>query len=332
MQIKEGIVSKSVVLYKTIQMKQLHKFISLLILLCFIVSCKDSSQKEDISKISEKISPGLIFTKTDDLEEAAENFKSYVDTDRTLEISTAIDHVQNAKDVNLELTPNEVYYVDNPRYSIPLIEENPMMAFEFPIRIGFYEIDGENFIVSRSENYFLNRYNLPKSAALRSIGALSETFLKQSSKAAYTQDSPIDSLNGNGIISRTSSKSFKETISSLEKEIQDNEDLILFESKDFTKEAAGIGASLRPLHLFVFGNPKVGTKLMQQNPNFSIDLPLKFIVEETEDNKILVHFQDLNFTAKLHSAEFEDDLPNTITKNLEQLLSRALPDEEQQSN
>lgn len=309
-------------------MKHIFTFGLSVIILSFIFSCKDNTQKKDISKIDENISPGLIFTKTDDLKEATENFKSYINTDRTLEISTEINHAKNAENVDLKLDFNQVFFIDNPRYSVPLIVENPLLALEFPIRIGFYDINGEKFVVARSEDYFQKRYNLTKSAALRSIGALSETFLKQSSKAAYTQNSPIDSLENNGILTLKSSKNYNETIDSIEKMIKNSEDLSLFESKDFLKDAEEIGFESKPLHLFVFGNPKAGTKLMQQNPNFSIDLPIKVLVEESEDKKVNVHFQDLSFTAELHAEEIEDNLPEKITENLKVMLTKVLSSEE----
>mgnify|MGYP005849654253 CR=1 FL=1 len=297
--------------------------LSIMVLIAF-TSCKSNSEKEDISEISSSISSGLIFTKTDDLNDAAEDFKSYVDTDGTLTISIAINHTQNAKDVGLDLDINEVYYIDNPRYSIPLIEENPLMALEFPIRIGFYEVTDKKLVVARSEDYFLKRYGLNNSAALRSVGTLSETFLKQSSKAAYTQDSPIDSLDNNGIISLESSMGHQQTVESIQKAIENNEDFTLFESKNFTEEAVTVGKTINPLHLFIFGNPKVGTKLMQQNPNFSVDLPLKVLVEEPVDGEVLVHFQDMSYTAQLHSEKFEDELPSKITQNLKQMLNKLI--------
>lgn len=299
--------------------------ITLPILLFFlIISCKENSEKKDISTIDKNISPGLIFTKTDDLKEAAEDFKSYVSTDGSLKISSAINHTQNAKKVNLELGINEVYFIENPRYSIPLVNENPLMALEFPIRIGFYEIKGDQFIAARSEDYFLKRYNLKSSADLRSIGTLSKTFLKQSSKAAYTQISPMDSLSGNGIETIKSAKNYEETVVSVQKMIENNENLSLFESKDFSKDAEAIGTKLKPLHLFVFGNPKIGTELMQQNPNFSIDLPLKVLIEKDENADVFVHFQNLSFTAELHGETFENDLPGEITKNLKEMLTKVI--------
>lgn len=293
----------------------------------FVTSCKDSTEKKDISKIDENISQGLVFAQTKDIDQSVEKLKSFIKNDETLTISTEFNHSKNAENAGLELTQNEVYFIDNPRYSIPLIEENSLTALEFPMRIGFYEINDEKFSVARSQDYFIQRYNLTNSAALRSIETISETFIKQSTGADFTQTSPIDSLDTNGIKSLVSKKKYEETLESILSGLENNEDITLIESKNFTEEASEIGFNIKPLHLFVFGNPKVGTELMKQNPNFSIDLPLKVLVEENEDNEVLVHFQDLSFTAKLHGEEFENDLPKRITNNLNEMLTKAISEE-----
>lgn len=294
----------------------------------FVTSCKDSTEKKNISKIDENISQGLVFAQTKDIDQSVEKLKSFIKNDESLTISTEFNHSKNAENAGLELTQNEVYFIDNPRYSIPLIEENSLTALEFPMRIGFYEINDEKFSVARSQDYFIQRYNLTNSAALRSIETISETFIKQSTGADFTQTSPIDSLDTNGIKSLVSTKKYEETLESILSGLENNEDITLIESKNFTEEASEIGFNIKPLHLFVFGNPKVGTELMKQNPNFSIDLPLKVLVEENEDNEVLVHFQDLSFTAKLHGEEFENDLPKRITNNLNEMLTKAISEEE----
>lgn len=294
----------------------------------FVTSCKDSTEKKNISKIDENISQGLVFAQTKDIDQSVEKLKSFIKNDESLTISTEFNHSKNAENAGLELTQNEVYFIDNPRYSIPLIEENSLTALEFPMRIGFYEINDEKFSVARSQDYFIQRYNLTNSAALRSIETISETFIKQSTGADFTQTSPIDSLDTNGIKSLVSTKKYEETLESILSGLENNEDITLIESKNFTEEATEIGFNIKPLHLFVFGNPKVGTELMKQNPNFSIDLPLKVLVEENEDNEVLVHFQDLSFTAKLHGEEYENDLPKRITNNLNEMLTKAISEEE----
>jgi len=50
-------------------------------------------------------------------------------------------------------------------------------------------------------------------------------------------------------------------------------------------------------------------------------------VEEIDDGKVLVHFQDLTFTSQLHLEEFEDNLPEKITKKLEEMLLESVSSE-----
>lgn len=49
----------------------------------------------------------------------------------------------------------------------------------------------------------------------------------------------------------------------------------IFARIDFAADAAGSNMSLQPTELLVFGNPKVGTLLLQKNQAIGIDLPLK---------------------------------------------------------
>ena len=52
----------------------------------------------------------------------------------------------------------------------------------------------------------------------------------------------------------------------------------IFATIDQTAAAEGVGLSLRPTTLIIFGNPKGGTLLMEAFPEFAIELPLKLIV------------------------------------------------------
>lgn len=49
---------------------------------------------------------------------------------------------------------------------------------------------------------------------------------------------------------------------------------------DHAHAARGIGLELDPTLLLIFGNPSLGTPLMQSRPTIGIDLPLKILVWE----------------------------------------------------
>jgi uncharacterized protein (DUF302 family) len=56
----------------------------------------------------------------------------------------------------------------------------------------------------------------------------------------------------------------------------------VFARIDQAAEAQGVGLSMRPAVVILFGNPKAGTPLMVARPTVAIDLPLKALVWEDD--------------------------------------------------
>ncbi|MEO8604910.1 MAG: DUF302 domain-containing protein [bacterium] len=56
--------------------------------------------------------------------------------------------------------------------------------------------------------------------------------------------------------------------------------MTIFARIDQQAAARAVGVVMRPMVLVIFGNPKVGTPLMQAYPSLAIDLPLKALVWE----------------------------------------------------
>jgi uncharacterized protein (DUF302 family) len=73
--------------------------------------------------------------------------------------------------------------------------------------------------------------------------------------------------------------SYPETLAKLTKAMTEAGNTI-FATIDQAAAAAGVGLSLRPTTLIVFGNPKGGTPLMDAFPLVALDLPLKLLVWE----------------------------------------------------
>ena len=62
------------------------------------------------------------------------------------------------------------------------------------------------------------------------------------------------------------------------KELVEARGVAIFALIDHAKEAAHAALSLPDEQLLIFGDPKVGTLLMQENPLIGIELPLKILV------------------------------------------------------
>ncbi len=64
----------------------------------------------------------------------------------------------------------------------------------------------------------------------------------------------------------------------------------LFARFDHAKNAREAGLELRPTTVLVFGSPKVGTGLMQENQMISLELPLRISIWEDEKGRTWLAF------------------------------------------
>jgi uncharacterized protein (DUF302 family) len=76
----------------------------------------------------------------------------------------------------------------------------------------------------------------------------------------------------------------------------------VFSRIDFAADAAEAGLRLATTILLVFGNPKVGTALLQQNQQSGIDLPLKALAYSSGGEHWLA-FNAPSFIAARHGVE-----------------------------
>jgi uncharacterized protein (DUF302 family) len=103
----------------------------------------------------------------------------------------------------------------------------------------------------------------------------------------------------NGLITVESRFGVTETIDRLAKAVK-RAGLLVFARIDHAAGARDVGASLRPTELLIFGNPRAGTPLMQDQQLAGIDLPVKALAWEDEQGKIWLSYNDANWIAERH--------------------------------
>jgi uncharacterized protein (DUF302 family) len=77
---------------------------------------------------------------------------------------------------------------------------------------------------------------------------------------------------------------------------------------DHSGEAALVGQDLRDTKLVIFGNPAVGTPLMQAAPLVALDLPLKMLIWERDDGQTCVSYHAPSDLAARYGVSAEDQL------------------------
>ena len=116
---------------------------------------------------------------------------------------------------------------------------------------------------------------------------------------AATAMMATSALAGDGMVHQTSSSSVQETVDSFV-EVLASKGATLFARVDHSAGALSADMELGPNTLVIFGNPKIGTPLMQAAPTMGIDLPLRVVFYEGEDGKTHIVYPDLEKIAKQH--------------------------------
>lgn len=90
------------------------------------------------------------------------------------------------------------------------------------------------------------------------------------------------------------------TMSNLKEEVE-TRGLNIFTLVDHAKGASKAEMSLRPTQLILFGNPKMGTVLMQCDQAIGLDLPIRVLVYEGEDGTTRITYNDPAFLQKRYA-------------------------------
>jgi uncharacterized protein (DUF302 family) len=114
---------------------------------------------------------------------------------------------------------------------------------------------------------------------------------------------------GDGLIDIPSNHSVDKTVEKLMGILQAN-GVTLFALVDHSGEAAKVGMKMRPTKLLIFGNPKGGTPVMLAAPTIAIDLPLKILIWEDAEGKVLVTYNSSAYLQKRHH------LPPELLQNI----------------
>ena len=102
-----------------------------------------------------------------------------------------------------------------------------------------------------------------------------------------------------GMRSVASTLPFQQTLAKLEQILKDRKQQV-FAKIDHAANAAQTGMVLRPTVVLLFGNPQVGTPLMQSRQTIGIDLPLKVLAWEDESGVAWLSYNDPAWLVERH--------------------------------
>jgi uncharacterized protein (DUF302 family) len=131
-----------------------------------------------------------------------------------------------------------------------------------------------------------------------------------------------ESIAQDGMVTLESNYSVDKTTNRLEHALTEN-GLTIFRKVDHQKGAASVDMELPPTTLLIFGNPKLGTPLMQCAPTVAIDLPQKMLIWEDQDEQVQVGYNSPDYLKKRHDIKGCDQELQKITGALKKFAHTA---------
>ena len=125
-----------------------------------------------------------------------------------------------------------------------------------------------------------------------------------------------------GLINVQSDFNVKETTDRLEN-ILNEKGMTIFNQINHSDAAQKVGVELRKTRLIIFGNPKVGSPLMQCQQSIAIDLPQKAIIWEDDKSKVWISYNDPRFLGKRHNIIGCDEVITKVEKALSGITKAA---------
>ena len=128
-----------------------------------------------------------------------------------------------------------------------------------------------------------------------------------------------------GLINKESKYTVEETIERFEAAIKSkaSSGWVIFSRIDHAAAARNAGQEMRPRTVIIFGNPRGGTTPMTKSATLAIDLPMKALVWQDDQDKVWLTYNSSEYAAKQIYPRHGLSLPDDATKMLGQFLAEA---------
>ena len=134
---------------------------------------------------------------------------------------------------------------------------------------------------------------------------------------------PFLACAGSDIVRKPSAHGVAETIDRLETLVREK-GMTVFARVDHRENAEGVGETMPDSQVLIFGNPKVGTKIMQCDTAAGLDLPLRVLAYADADGKTWVAYhnpQGLKSTHDVQDCRVIDKVEGALNKLTDQIVN-----------
>ncbi len=127
----------------------------------------------------------------------------------------------------------------------------------------------------------------------------------------------------NGLIQLKSPYSIQQTTDKLIS-ILKGKGMTIFAQINHSSGAKKVNIELAPTQVIIFGNPKIGSLLMQCQRTIAIDLPQKALIWRDANAQVWVTYNDAEYLAKRHHMNNCHGVVEKVKKALNKLITTAI--------
>jgi len=132
----------------------------------------------------------------------------------------------------------------------------------------------------------------------------------------------IPAAAADGMVSVPSAYNVRETGDRVES-ILHEQGMTIFNRIKHSESAGKVGIEIPETELIIFGNPKVGSRLMKCRQSAAIDLPLKALIWEDEKADVWLSYNDPRYLEKRHDISGCEEIISKIEKALAGIAKSA---------
>lgn len=129
-------------------------------------------------------------------------------------------------------------------------------------------------------------------------------------------------IAADGLITKASDHSVDETLARMKNALASKGIKVMAEV-DHQANAASVDKKMGETKLLIFGNPMLGTPLMQSSITTAIDLPMKLLVWQDADGKVWLAYNDPQYFASRHEIKNREEVLKKMTGALNMLTNKA---------
>lgn len=288
-----------------------------LILLTMTIACKSETKQmeEHTNTVSDSDSYQGV-----SVEKLAGQLKQVL-IEKGFTIMAHIDHAAGAEKVSLELRPTQTLIFGNPKGGTLLMQQSQEIGIDLPLKIVIWQDEAQEVHASYyNATALTTRYGIFKVEELiAKIDGMFKGVTGNNGKPILREQTAVQ----NQLITKHSALNVEDTFAKL-KQVVSDKGLQIMAEVPHDKAAQKVNLELRPTRVLIFGNPKVGTLLMQSNQEMGLDLPLKILVHENERGETLVSYYDATFLTKRYGITDKDEVVKKINAALEGITSISI--------